>query len=81
VLLDIQLPGMDGFEVLRRLRQQPALREVPMIAVSANTMTTDIDEARRAGFTDYLTKPLDMPLLLARVDRALAPRVDSRVSP
>jgi PAS domain S-box-containing protein len=72
VLLDIQLPGMDGFEVLRRLREQPAMRDVPVIAVSANAMQSDIEQARRAGFTDYVTKPLDMPLLLARVDRALA---------
>jgi PAS domain S-box-containing protein len=60
VLLDIQLPGMSGFEVLRRLRDQPATRDVPVIAVSANAMQGDIDAARRAGFTDYLTKPLDM---------------------
>jgi PAS domain S-box-containing protein len=72
VLLDIQLPGMSGFEVLRRLREQPALRDVPVIAVSANAMPSDIEEAARAGFDDYLTKPLDMKRLLERVDRALA---------
>ena len=71
VLLDIQLPGMDGFEVLRRLRQQPQNRSVPVIAVSANAMPTDIDEAARAGFSDYVVKPLDMARLLASVDRIL----------
>jgi CheY-like chemotaxis protein len=72
ILLDIQLPGMNGFEVLRRLRDAPATRDVPVIAVSANAMQSDIDEARLAGFDDYLTKPLDLTKLLARVDRALA---------
>ena len=72
VLLDIQLPGIDGFEVLRRMRSQPLLRQVPVIAVSANAMPDDLAEARRAGFVDYLTKPVDMPRLLALVDRALA---------
>ena len=72
VLLDIQLPGIDGFEVLRRLRRMPALRDTPVIAVSANAMPDDLADARRAGFADYLTKPVDMPRLLALVDRTLA---------
>jgi CheY-like chemotaxis protein len=72
VLLDIQLPGMDGFEVLRRLRALPALGDTPVIAVSANAMPGDLDAAERAGFADYLTKPVDLPRRLALVDRALA---------
>jgi signal transduction histidine kinase len=72
VLLDIQLPVMDGFEVLRLLRQQPALRHTPVVAVSANAMPDDLAEARAAGFADYLTKPLDLARLLAVVDRMLA---------
>jgi PAS domain S-box-containing protein len=71
VLLDIQLPEMDGFEVMRRLRQQPGTCHVPVIAVSANAMQSDIDEAARAGFAEYLTKPLDLAQLLAAVDRTL----------
>jgi PAS domain S-box-containing protein len=71
VLLDIQLPGMDGFEVLRRLREQAPLRHTPVIAVSANAMPDDLADAQRAGFADYLTKPVDLPRLLALVDRAL----------
>ena len=72
VLLDIQLPGMDGFEVLRRLREMPAMRSVPVVAVSANAMAADLEDAQRAGFADYLTKPLHLPRLLALVDRMLA---------
>jgi PAS domain S-box-containing protein len=71
VLLDIQLPGMDGFEVLRRLRAMPGLAGVPVVAVSANAMPADREKAAAAGFDDYITKPVDMPLLLATVERLL----------
>ena len=71
VLLDIQLPGMDGFEVLKRLRAAPATRHVPVVAVSANAMPADRQKAAEAGFIDYITKPIDLPLLLATVDRLL----------
>jgi len=71
VLLDIQLPGMDGYEVLRRLRAEPASRTLPVIAVSANAMPSDIDRGVAAGFADYLTKPLDMSRLIASVEAAL----------
>ena len=74
VLLDIQLPDIDGHEVLRRLRTLPALRDTPVIAVSANAMPDDLEAARLAGFADYLTKPLDLKRLLAVVDAHLARR-------
>jgi PAS domain S-box-containing protein len=69
ILLDIQLPGFDGFEVLRRLRGQDATRAVPVVAVSANAMRSDLERARAAGFDDYLTKPIDLERLLALVGR------------
>ena len=72
VLLDIQLPGMDGFEVLKRLRAVAATRHIPVVAVSANAMPADRQKAADAGFVDYITKPIDLPLLLATVDRLLA---------
>ncbi len=72
ILLDIQLPGMDGFEVLRRLRLEEAGRQVPVIAVSANAMARDVEHGLAAGFVRYLTKPLDMQELLAAVEEALA---------
>ncbi|HSW07540.1 PAS-domain containing protein [Aquabacterium sp.] len=71
ILLDIQLPEIDGFEVLRRLREQPATRDIPVVAVSANAMPTDIEAAEQAGFIDYVVKPLDMKRLLGVVDRVL----------
>jgi PAS domain S-box-containing protein len=72
ILLDIQLPEMDGYEVLRRLRLNEASREIPAIAVSANAMPSDIEHGLAAGFVRYLTKPLDMQALIKAVEQALA---------
>jgi CheY-like chemotaxis protein len=71
ILADIQMPGMDGFALLRCLREHPATRHVPVIAVSANAMPQDLERGIAAGFADYLTKPLDLAQLLAAVTRAL----------
>jgi PAS domain S-box-containing protein len=71
ILLDIQLPEMDGFEVLRHLRASPATRATPVIAVSANTRPSDIDAALAAGFDAYLTKPIDLGRLLGLVQQWL----------
>jgi CheY-like chemotaxis protein len=81
VLLDIQLPGIDGFEVMRRLRALPGCAATPVIAVSANAMPVDLADGRRAGFVEYLTKPLDLLRLLAVVDAQLAPRFAQAVRP
>ena len=78
VLLDIQLPDFDGFEVLRRLRLLPGMAAVPVLAVSANALPTDLQQARSAGFDGYLTKPLDFADLLAMVDLQLAAPTDLR---
>ena len=71
VLLDIQLPGMNGFEVLEHLKADARTLAIPVIAVSANAMPADVDAGRAAGFVDYLTKPLDLERLLAAVRQAL----------
>jgi PAS domain S-box-containing protein len=71
VLLDIQLPRMSGFEVLQRLRADPATRQVPVIAVSANAMPEDLARARDAGFDHYLSKPLNLAGLLKAVSEML----------
>jgi PAS domain S-box-containing protein len=67
VLLDIQLPGMSGFEVLARLREDPATRALPVVAVSANAMPAQVRSATAAGFDAYLTKPLLLQPLLDTV--------------
>jgi PAS domain S-box-containing protein len=72
ILLDINLPGMDGLEALRRLQGNPATRDIPVIAVSANAMPKEVQQGLAAGFADYLTKPLDIPRLLSVVEALLA---------
>jgi PAS domain S-box-containing protein len=72
VLLDIQLPGIDGYEVLRRLRSHPSMRDLPVVAVSANAMPADRERAAAAGFADYVTKPVDLVQLLAVVETQLS---------
>ncbi|MBL8325581.1 MAG: PAS domain-containing protein [Rubrivivax sp.] len=69
VLLDIQMPGMDGFEVLARLRAHAATAQVPVLAVSASAMQADRDAALAAGFAEYLTKPVDLAALSDAVRR------------
>ncbi len=71
ILLDIQLPGLNGFEVLERLRADERTRFIPVVAVSANAMPDDVAAGRAAGFFDYLTKPLELSGLVATVERAL----------
>jgi CheY-like chemotaxis protein len=71
ILTDIQMPGMDGFEVLRRLRADPALRDIPVVAISADAMPQTLSRGREAGFDDYLTKPVAMDALHERVMRLL----------
>ncbi|MBP6900284.1 MAG: PAS domain S-box protein [Burkholderiaceae bacterium] len=68
VLLDIHLPEMDGWAVMRVLREDPATRHIPVVAVSAQAMPSDLERGRAAGFADYLTKPLDLKRMLALLD-------------
>jgi len=67
VLLDIGLPGMDGFEVARRLRAMPALAGAILVAMSGYGSDEDRAEARDAGFDEYLVKPVDLGLLRERL--------------
>lgn len=68
ILLDINLPGMTGLQVLEHLRRHPDTRTTPIVALSANAMPRDIERGLEAGFDRYLTKPLDLPTLLATID-------------
>lgn len=69
ILLDVMMPQMDGYEVLRRLRAQPETADIPCVALSANAMPEDIARARAAGFDDYWTKPIDVRQVLAGLQR------------
>lgn len=69
ILLDINLPDMDGFETLRRLQNNPVTQNIPVIAVTANAMSRDIEHGMAAGFAEYLTKPLDVLKFFECLDR------------
>ena len=72
VLLDISLPEMDGAEVLRRIRADAQLRTLPVIAITAHAMSGDREKFIRAGFNDYVTKPIvDENVLLDAIQRLL----------
>jgi len=71
ILLDINLPGMSGYEVLDFLRQREGTQDTPVIAISANAMPIDIKRGMDAGFDDYITKPIDINRLLIAVDEHL----------
>ncbi|MBE0510818.1 MAG: response regulator [Gammaproteobacteria bacterium] len=71
ILLDINLPGMDGFAALQHLRSQPQTANIPVIAVTANAMPRDIKRGMAAGFDDYLTKPIDISRFLDMLEQQL----------
>ena len=71
ILLDINLPGMDGFEAVRHLKESGATKDIPVLALSANAMAASIERGRQAGFRAYLTKPVKVPELLAALRDAL----------
>ncbi|MHB8056433.1 MAG: PAS domain-containing hybrid sensor histidine kinase/response regulator [Desulfuromonadaceae bacterium] len=60
ILMDINLPGMDGFEALQRLRENPLTRDIPVVAVTASAMPDQVKRIRAAGFDDCLTKPINL---------------------
>jgi signal transduction histidine kinase len=67
VLLDINMPGMDGFEVLTRIRERHSAAELPVIMVTVRDEPADVTEALRLGANDYLTKPIDLTAAEARI--------------
>ena len=77
VLLDMHLPDMDGLDVLRELRSDPALADIPVIVVSADATTSRIEMAFAEGATEYTTKPVDVGSFLSQLD-GLLDRQDTR---
>ena len=75
VLLDISLPGMDGNEILARIRGDARLRPLPVIALTAHAMSGDREKYLAAGFNDYITKPIvDESVLIDAIEHWLAKR-------
>ena len=67
ILMDIQLPGLDGYEATRRIKANPALRAIPIIAVTSYALSGDDVKAREAGCDAYVTKPYSPRALLAKI--------------
>lgn len=72
ILCDLQLPHLNGYEVIARLRKDPRRIAVPIIAVTAYSMPGDRDAALAAGFAEYLTKPVDPETFVEKINRYLA---------
>jgi CheY-like chemotaxis protein len=72
ILMDLSLPVLDGWEATRRLKEAPATRPIPIIALSAHAMEGDRAKAIEAGCDDYDTKPVDLPRLLEKIRTLLA---------
>jgi two-component system, cell cycle response regulator DivK len=71
ILLDLSLPEMDGWEVLRHLKEHEQLKKIPVIALTAHALLSDRDRAFAAGFDDYDIKPIELPRLLQKMETLL----------
>ena len=69
ILMDIQLPDFDGITALTKLREDPATRGIPVLAVSASAMPEDRAKIVASGFDDYITKPIDIKSFVSTVER------------
>jgi two-component system, cell cycle response regulator DivK len=72
ILMDISLPGLDGWEATRRLKAMPETQAIPIIALTAHAMAGDREKCLEAGCNDYDTKPVEFPRLLDKIQGLLA---------
>jgi len=73
VLMDIQLPGMNGMEALKVLRSEPKTAKVPVVAITASVMTQDRKQIMDTGFDGFIEKPINLKEFLATVQAAIKP--------
>jgi CheY-like chemotaxis protein len=73
VLCDLQIPNIDGYEVARQLKADQVLQKIPLLAVSAFSMTGDRDRGLAAGFDAYYAKPIEPELFVAQIEQHLPP--------
>jgi CheY-like chemotaxis protein len=78
ILMDIQLPVLDGIAALGRIREDPATRAIPVVAVTASAMAQDRTKIRAAGFDSYQRKPIDVKEFAALVRRMIDARAEAR---
>ncbi len=71
IILDLQMPALDGFEALEKLRGDPRFSETPVLALTASAMHGDRERALKAGFTSYITKPVSLISLRSELRRLL----------
>lgn len=71
ILMDVGLPGIDGLEATRRLKAEPGTRTIPIVALTANAMAGDQEEALAAGCDEYDTKPVDITRLVGKIQALL----------
>ncbi len=71
ILMDMSLPVLDGWSATRRLKADPALRQIPVVALTAHAMAADEAQARAAGCDDFDTKPVELPRLLGKIEALL----------
>ena len=71
ILMDMSLPVVDGWEATRRLKATPALKHIPVIALTAHAMSSDREKALEAGCAEYDTKPIELPRLLGKMEALL----------
>jgi CheY-like chemotaxis protein len=80
ILMDLNLPGIDGWEATRRLKADPATRDIPIIALSAYAMAGDREKALATGCDDFDAKPIEFDRLLAKIEQALPPEATESAS-
>ncbi|MDD2367159.1 MAG: response regulator [Desulfuromonadaceae bacterium] len=76
VLMDVQMPVMDGFEATRRIRSKPEFDHLPVIAVTAHAMSSDSERCFEAGMNDYISKPIDPEILFKMMIKWISPRTE-----
>ena len=69
ILMDISIPGMDGWEATRVLREDPLTKDIPIVALTAHALADDRERAQQVGFTSYLAKPIEPRAVVAEVER------------
>jgi CheY-like chemotaxis protein len=80
IVSDLRMPGMDGFELIKRIREIPQLTSVPAIALTGTTFNSDVQQALAFGFASHITKPVDPAELAEKIQQLATPRLQRQTS-